>query len=248
MQSPPNPKNPEKVLSHFAQIAADYDRNNTLLSLGLHHLWNRSLVRAIRSYAKGGLLLDLCAGTGTIAFTYLAQARDPERVALLDFSTEMLNIARERARKNQLAHHEITYLLADAAKIPLNPASSRVITTAYGLRNLADPIACAEEVKRVLEPGGVWAILELTRPKGRIRQWGHAQYLKRVLPLIGKFFSTDPEAYTYLGKSILAFPSPQEIAEQLSTVGLKPLRIHSLASGAASLFLFQKPLTSVHHV
>jgi demethylmenaquinone methyltransferase / 2-methoxy-6-polyprenyl-1,4-benzoquinol methylase len=189
------------VKQHFGAIASQYDRNNAILSLGLFRLWNRKLVQAV---PQGGVLLDLCAGTGEIAFAHLRRAKKSQHVILLDFCQEMLDVAKKRAPQG----HHLTYICADACAIPLQDNAVEAVTTAYGIRNVPDPLACAREVHRVLKPGGRWAILELTRPKSPVLKALHGLYLKTWVPAMGGLFSPSKEAYRYLSSSISQFTAP----------------------------------------
>ena len=186
---------------HFEQIAKEYDRNNAILSLGICKLWNQKLIKAMGD----GPLLDLCAGTGAIAFGHLKKRGG--KVILLDQSGPMLEEAKKRAPKG-----DITYIKGDAQAIPLEDASVNNVTTAYGIRNVADPLQCAHEVYRVLKPGGIWGILELTRPTARPLRFMHKTYLNNIIPLVGKLLSSDKQAYEYLASSIQKFTAPEELA------------------------------------
>ena len=217
----------------FNAIAKQYDRNNTVLSLGLHKKWNRALINAVSP--AGGTLLDLCAGTGAIALTALKTPKPPASAILVDFSAEMLAIAKRSAPANA------TCIEADVQHLPLEDTSVDAVTQAYGIRNVADPIQCAREVFRVLRPGGRWGILELTRPPNRLIAPFHGLYLRTLVPTLGRLLSSDKQAYSYLSSSIRHFVDPKTLAEQIETTGLRLASCQRLTLGTATLVVFEKP-------
>lgn len=219
----------------FDAIAKQYDRNNTVLSLGLHKRWNQALINAVSP--TGGTLLDLCAGTGAIGLTALKTPKPPSSAILVDFSHEMLAIARSRAPGNA------TCIEADVQKLPLEDLSVDAVTQAYGIRNVADPVQCAREVYRVLRPGGLWGILELTRPPNRFIAPFHNLYLRTLVPTLGRLLSSDKQAYSYLSSSIRHFVDPNTLAAQIETTGFKLASCQRLTLGTATLVVFEKPAT-----
>ncbi len=218
----------------FGSIAARYDRANALLSFCLHKIWNRALVKRIAKAAPVGDLLDLASGTGDIAFAFRKIAY--ARVTLLDFCPEMLAVARCKAG----ALDGLTFQCADAQALPFADHSYDAATMAYGLRNVADPHLCAQEVWRVLRPGAIWGILELTRPRSALLRFGHRLYLKTLLPLLGRWIATDGQAYRYLSSSISAFLAPAQIESMLKETGFKRVWSKPLLGGVATLIFAQK--------
>jgi demethylmenaquinone methyltransferase/2-methoxy-6-polyprenyl-1,4-benzoquinol methylase len=225
-------KDPVLVRSLFSRIAPQYDRGNALLSFSLHRLWNRQLVRAV---GEPDVLLDLCAGTGAISLDYLNKQKTPKKAILLDFCKEMLDQAKRKAGYLPHKLHTLTYLEANAEQIPLPSSSCDAATLAYGIRNIQHPNACFAEVKRVLKPGGIFAILELTRPKNPLLRLGHALYLNTLLPLMGMLTSGDRPAYEYLSSTIQTFASPEELAALLQSQGFSNIRCQPLWGGIATL-------------
>jgi len=220
---------PETIQAMFASIAEHYDRANSTLSFGLHPYWNQQLIQAIGSHK---CLLDLCAGTGEIAFGYLKKNPQAEAI-LLDFCPEMLSVAQS---KGASFHHRFEMIQADAQAIPLPNHSVDAVTIAYGIRNIKDPEKCFHEVFRVLKPGGFFGILELTRPTAKLPRLGHRCYTRFVLPLLGKFTAKNMEAYRYLASSVEIFATPEVLMKNLHTSGFQNVQKRSLTFAAATLF------------
>ncbi len=192
-----------EIKEHFSSIAPHYDRVNGLLSLGLHKKWNQALIDSI----QGEYLLDLCAGTGEIAFGYLHK-NPSAHATLLDFCQEMLSIAQKKGESFQ---ERFQTICGDAQQIPLPDSSVDAVSIAYGIRNIPDPERCFQEVYRVLRPGGAFAILELTRPRNPFVRYSHNIYLKTLVPWVGKKVTKNKGAYCHLSNSIQSFLSREKI-------------------------------------
>lgn len=237
-----NKNSPETIQAMFGSIAKRYDTANAINSLQMHKRWNRELLRRVGIGPSSPALLDLCCGTGDIAFAWLKQSTESRKVYMLDFCDEMLSCAKLKADKLGLQQHEIDYIQADAQNIPLPSASVPFATVAYGIRNVKDPLKCMQEVYRVLQPGGVFGILELTRPTNPIVKLGHQLYLKTVLPLVGKWLTSNREAYDYLCRSIDQFIPPAELESMLKSAGFTRTSRKTLACGIATILVGRKAL------
>lgn len=233
---------PQTIQSMFDSIAEGYDRTNFVLSLSLHRRWNRSLVKAVKAKAPGPFLVDLCAGTGDIAFDYLNNLNTLGHAILIDFSSKMLDLAKKKALTSpSLSQHQIEFIESDVQQLPLTENLADCATIAYGIRNVKEPIRCIEETLRVLKPGGCLGILELTRPHSCLLSWGHRIYMKMLSPLIGKMIAHNPNAYHYLTNSIQAFVSPDELADMMRSVGFIDVQTTPLFGGIATIITGQKP-------
>ena len=219
------------VKETFSSIALDYDRMNSILSLSMHKKWNSELAASVKG---ANHLLDLCAGTGEIAFHFLSE--NPQSVAvLLDFCPEMLEVAK---RKGQHLEPRFVTEEADAEKLPFDDGAFDAATIAYGIRNVENPLRCFCETYRVLQTGGRFSILELTRPSGLLRM-GHHVYLGLV-PLLGKLCARKRMPYSYLRKTIQNFAAPEALMEQMSEVGFVHIHKKKLLGGTATLITAQK--------
>jgi demethylmenaquinone methyltransferase/2-methoxy-6-polyprenyl-1,4-benzoquinol methylase len=223
----------------FGNIASSYDFLNHLLSLNIDHYWRWRTTR-IAPPTNDGPILDVCTGTGDLAFAYDRAARGRLPIIGVDFCHEMLILARQKAmhRKKTRVH----YLEADAQQLPLPGDHFQLVTVAFGLRNVTDTDRGLAEMVRLARPGGRVAILEFSRPRhwffGRMYQL----YFRLLLPLIGQFVSRSRDnAYGYLPASVLEFPDGEALADRLRRHGLTDVTWHSLTFGIATLYVGTKP-------
>lgn len=233
---------PTSIQAMFNRIAERYDLTNAVLSFSMHHYWNHSLVKHVCHQRPPAVLLDLCSGTGDIALQYLRNASIPCHAHCIDFSSEMLELARKKGRK-YIGHslHQLTFIESDVQNLPLPNAFADCATMAYGMRNVQNPKKSVEETFRVLKPGGCFGILELTRPKNKFLSLGHKLYLRTFIPLLGKWLTSSPQAYQYLCQSIQSFLAPEEVQEILRNCGFIKTQCVPLSGGIATLILGFKP-------
>ncbi len=244
--SPPNydKNHPKSICRLFSSIATNYDRANSVLSWQMHRRWNSYLVDSVVEASRPQVMLDLCCGTGDIAFNYLSRVQGsknaPAKVYMLDFCQEMLDCAKAKSTSLQLAAFDLEYMRADAHVIPLPDQSVDCVTMAYGIRNVRDPLQCAKEVRRVLRPGGSFGILELTRPVNPLLRLGHQLYLKTLLPVLGRLVTSNQDAYQYLCQSIHTFIPPAELEGILQAGGFCQTWRKSLTGGIATVLCGRK--------
>jgi ubiquinone/menaquinone biosynthesis methyltransferase len=215
------------VREMFDRIAPTYDRINRVLSAGIDVAWRRRAVREAVERAPAGSVLDLCAGTMDMT-ALLVAARPGERVVAADFSPQMLAAGRTKAPSAET-------VVADALALPFSDGEFAVAVCAFGVRNLADPLLGAREIRRVLKPGGVFVALDFFRPTRVVTRAFHAGYARGVLPALGGFVSGDRGAYAYLADSMKGFLSLSEYERLLEGVGFSNVRGRDLTLGVASI-------------
>ncbi len=240
-----NKNHPDSIKKMFGSIAKRYDKVNAILSLNMHKRWNKKLVDFLPPPTVEHTLLDLCCGTGDVAFSYLAMASIRQRVIMVDFCREMLDCAVEKAESLKLNHHQIEVIQADVQSLPLKDHEVSCAAIAYGIRNVQDPLKCFKEVFRVLKPGGTLGLLELVSPTHKIIRLGHKLYLKTILPLVGRWVAANQDAYEYLCESIPKFTSSHNLHELLITAGFSSVKEIKLAFGAAALLVAVKPKRAI---
>ena len=211
----------------FDRIAHRYDLVNTVLSLGTDAGWRRRAARETGLKA-GGFALDVACGSGKLTAELARIAGPSGGVVGLDFSPEMLAIAR-------LHHPEIVFMQGDALNLPFEDASFDAATIAFGLRNLADPVRGLREMTRVLKPGFHAVVLEFVKPPRGPVGSAYRVYLRTLLPALGGALSGEPSAYRYLSDTVDSYRTPDELRDIASTAGWASVRFMPLAAGTVGL-------------
>lgn len=232
-----------RVREMFSRIAPRYDLLNHLLSAQIDKFWRSRTARELRPILSrpDAVVLDLCCGTGDLAFAL--QRGASARIIGADFSHSMLVRAREKSLANASAGAPaLAFFEADALHLPFAGSSFDLVTTAFGFRNLANYEAGLREISRVLKPGGTLAILDFTEPAPGLIGGAYRFYVWKLLPKIGGIISGDSVAYEYLPKSVSRFFRPDELSSLLSTTGYAPVRYLTMTLSSVALHLATKPL------
>jgi demethylmenaquinone methyltransferase/2-methoxy-6-polyprenyl-1,4-benzoquinol methylase len=229
-----------KVREMFTRIAPRYDLLNHLLSAQMDKRWRARAAEALRPILQNpqAVALDLCCGTGDLAFTLAKGAQ--ARIIGADFSHTMLTRAKEKAQSVSNGKAPIPFLEADALRLPFASGSFDLVTTSFGFRNLANYEDGLREIYRVLAPGGTLGILEFTEPAPGIIGGAYRFYCQKVLPTIGGIISGDPAAYAYLPKSVARFFRPDELAALMKSVGYTSVRYELMMLQSVALHLAAK--------
>ena len=213
----------------FASIAKRYDRANTVLSAGIHHLWRRKAVRAAK-VQPGDRVLDCATGTGDLAIAFRKAVGAEGRVIGTDFVPEMLDFARRKTS-------DVTFEVADVTRLPYEDAAFDVASISFGIRNVNDPRKGIAEMARVVRSGGRVIVLEFGQPGSRTFGKLYDGYSKHVLPRIGGVLTGDREAYSYLQTSAGRFPCGDEfVALMHDAAGFATIDVTPLTLGIAYLY------------
>ena len=236
-----------QVREMFTQIAPRYDLLNHLLSMQLDRVWRARVARRFRPILvrSDALVLDLCCGTGDLAFSLSRSSR--ARIIGADFSHAMLVRARAKSqslftRSSAIPASPMPFFEADALRLPFADASFDLIATAFGFRNLANYEAGLHEIHRLLKPGGTLAILEFTEPPAGLLGDLYRWYFRNVLPRIGSLLSGDRAAYSYLPASVSRFFRPEELASLITAVGYRSVGYRVWTVGTVALHTAVKSL------
>jgi demethylmenaquinone methyltransferase/2-methoxy-6-polyprenyl-1,4-benzoquinol methylase len=225
------------VREMFTAIAPRYDLLNHLLSFNVDRLWWRRTARSFSHILRRpeAQVLDLCCGTGDMAFALRKQAaRSSPKILGADFSHAMLQRANAKS-----AGIPLRWVEADALRLPFPDRRFDLVTTAFGFRNLADYDAGLREIARVLRPGGEVGILDFGEPGGVVGKL-YRIYFKRVLPIVGTLISGVRGPYAYLPASVERFPEPTELLERMRHAGFIEASWTPYTFGIAGLYRGKK--------
>lgn len=215
--------------SLFDRIAAHYDGLNHLLSLGVDRCWRREAVRKMKPVDH---VLDVAVGTGDLALL-MCRKHKAQRVTGIDLSTEMMRVG---AQKAQHAQAPIVFEQVNAQQMPYADASFDAVTCAYGVRNFADLDEGLSEMYRVLKQGGELTILEFGYPEAALVRWGYTVYFNHLLPFVGRLFSHDKTAYTYLNQSVRQFIYGEDFLTHLRQAGFQTVSFRKQTFGISYLY------------
>ena len=220
-------KDPDRVSGMFDEVAAGYDRTNTVLSLGNDRLWRIATTRAVAP-KPGQRILDLAAGTGASS---VALARSGADIVAGDFSAGM--IAEGRRRHGHVPN--VTFAEADAMDLPFADGEFDAVTISFGLRNVNDPKKALSELYRVTKPGGRLVINEFSTPPGKLFRGAYRFYSAQVLPRVARVAGTCGDAYDYLNESIREWPDQKKLAAWIREAGWTEVQYRNLSFGIVAL-------------
>ena len=226
----------DQVAKMFNNISHRYDFLNHLLSLGIDKIWRRKAINILQSI-QPKQILDVATGTGDFALQ--AMALNPEKITGIDISEGMLEVGRRKI----LARHldsKIELVQADSENIPFPHNKFDAVTVAFGVRNFENLRRCLSEFLRVLNPGGMVVVLEFSKPETFPFKQVYNFYFKFILPRVGSIVSNDKAAYTYLPKSVEAFPDGEDFLHILHEIGFKNTKCSSLSFGISTIYIGTK--------
>ncbi len=226
----------EQVAEMFNNIAPKYDFLNQLLSMGIHKGWRRKAIRFLQDQ-KPKTILDIA--TGTADFAIEAMKLNPDKIIGVDISEGMLKLGIEKINKLGL-QNKIELKLGDSENLPFPNNSFDAITVGFGVRNFENLEKGIADIYRVLNSGGMLAVLEFSKPQNFPIKQVYNFYFRYITPFVGKLFSKDNAAYTYLPESVNAFPSGEIFLKTLKKAGFKETKAHLLTFGIASIYIAKK--------
>lgn len=217
----------------FSTIAPVYDQLNDRLSFGMHRVWKRMAVKWSKA-SLGNTVLDVCCGSGDLAF-HLGEAVGREgQVTGLDFSGAMLADAANKEvqlRQTIGGIPSMEWVKGDALNLPFADEIFDAATMGYGLRNVTDIPKALQELYRVLKPGASVAILDFNNarespPVDILQAW----FLENLVVPEAKRQGV-AEEYEYLRPSIERFPIGKELESLARSAGFKGASHYEIGFG-----------------
>ena len=227
----------EQVREMFDSIAPAYDFMNRAMTFGIDKLWRRAAVKLLAGERHDDIL-DIATGTGDLAIL-LARKLDPLSVTGVDLSEGMVEIGRRKVSAAGL-DEVVTLGIGDCLQLPFPDESFDCITCAYGVRNFQDLAAGYREMHRVLRPGGMAVILELSTPRSALVKPLYNLYTRYLIPTVGRLVSKDVRAYSYLPESIAAVPQGSGMTAIMTNAGFREARHIPMTFGTCTIYAARK--------
>ncbi|AZJ34940.1 bifunctional demethylmenaquinone methyltransferase/2-methoxy-6-polyprenyl-1,4-benzoquinol methylase UbiE [Tenacibaculum singaporense] len=222
----------EQVAQMFDNISEDYDGLNRVISLGIDVSWRKKVVKLVGEN-NPKQILDIATGTGDLAL--MMSELNPEKIVGLDISEGMLQVGRQKIAKANLSN-KIKMIVGDSENIPFPDNTFDAITVSFGVRNFENLDKGLTEILRVLKPGGKFVVLETSNPTKFPFKQGYKLYTNYILPIIGKLFSKDKVAYSYLSETANSFPFGKAFNNILQKNGFKNAKNIPVTFGVASIY------------
>lgn len=222
----------------FDTISGEYDGLNRMISLGLDQKWRSRLV-SMAAATKPDSIIDLATGTGDLVIA-LAEHTDASRLVGLDISPGMLEVGKKKVSQKSL-DNRIEMTVGDSEALPYDNDTFDIATVSYGVRNFENLDQGLKEIFRILKPGGSLLILETSVPTRFPFKQGYKIFSKVVVPAMGKLFSKDKQAYSYLSESAAHFPYGQAFNNILEKIGFTHIKDLPQFYGASTIYQAKKP-------
>ena len=226
----------EQVTQMFDSISGNYDGLNRVISFGIEIKWRRRVV-AILKKKKPNSILDIATGTGDLAINLVETGA--QRIVGLDISPGMLEVGKNKVASKNL-NQTIEMIVGDSENLPFEPNSFDAVTVAFGVRNFETLEKGLAEIYRVLKPKGTFVVLETSVPTKTPFKQGYRIHCNYVLPLVGRLFSKDRSAYTYLSESAAVFPHGEAFNNILRKIGFIEVTDKPQTFGVASIYVATK--------
>lgn len=226
----------EQVTEMFDTISKEYDGLNRVISFGIDVKWREKVVKIVGETTPNKVL-DIATGTGDLAINLVST--NANEIIGLDISSGMLEIGKKKIASKKL-DNKISMVIGDSENLPFENDTFDAITVAFGIRNFENLELGLAEILRVLKPNGLFVILETSVPTNPVYRLGYNVYSKFILPTIGKLFSKDKIAYSYLSESASVFPYGEALNNILRKIGFINVEDKPQTMGVATIYTASK--------
>ena len=213
----------------FNNVYDKYDLMNDFMSLGIHRIWKKDLLRWMNP-SKNKILIDVACGTGDLAKLFLNLTSKNEKIFCVDPNKGMIG----KGIKKLTNYRNINWVIAPAEKLPIKDNSCDYYTISFGLRNTKDLNKALSEAYRVLKPGGRYLCLEFAKIQNANLDFLYKNYSK-LIPLIGKAIAGKKSPYEYLIKSIEEFINQKELIDLMKINKFEDCSYRNLSGGVVAI-------------
>jgi demethylmenaquinone methyltransferase / 2-methoxy-6-polyprenyl-1,4-benzoquinol methylase len=228
----------QKVHQVFENISSKYDFMNSVISFQRHIAWRKDIMKRM-NVRKGSKALDLCCGTGDWTLALAKVVGSNGQVLGLDFSKNMLEVAKQKVAAESLSNIELIH--GNAMDLPFEDNSFDYVTIGFGLRNVPDIKQVLSEMNRVVKPGGKVVCLETSQPTMPVFRQIYYFYFKHIMPILGRIFAKSYQEYSWLQESAKDFPGRDELANEFRQAGFVDVTVKPYSGGVAAMHLGMKP-------
>ncbi|HLR54070.1 MAG TPA: demethylmenaquinone methyltransferase [Pseudogracilibacillus sp.] len=222
----------ERVHHVFEKIYTKYDKMNSVISFNRHVAWRKDVMKRMK-VKKATTALDVCTGTGDWALAMSREVGNKGQVIGLDFSENMLTVARNKRHDKALSH--VDFIHGNAMVLPFEDNTFDYVTIGFGLRNVPDYEQVLQEMFRVVKTGGQVVCLETSQPSLIGFRQAYYLYFRYLMPLFGKLFAKSYDEYAWLHESAKAFPNKRELKQMFLKTGFTHVEIKSYTGGVAAM-------------
>ncbi len=219
------------VMRHFNRVAPKYDFMNSLLSMGIQHVWKRAAIQMLH-LGTGDKVLDVCGGTGDLAIGAARRVGPRGRVVIYDINRAMIQAGRHKIDPYPQLRH-ISYVQGDAEQITFADNTFDAVMVGFGIRNVTHLKRGFSEMHRVLKPGGKMLCLEFSRPTNALFRSLYDFYSFNIMPLLGRLIVGSAQSYACLPETIRMFPLPHELSAMFAEIGFERVRFRTMTNGIA---------------
>jgi len=223
----------EQVEQMFDTISENYDGLNRVISLGTDTSWRKKVIKMVAAINPDSVL-DIATGTGDLAIKFASQTK-ASKIVGLDLSEGMLSVAKKKIERKDISE-KLEFIKGDSEELPFDDNSFDAITVSFGIRNFENLEKGLSEILRVLKPTGLFVILETSVPTKFPWKQGYYAYSRGILPLIGRVFSKDKVAYSYLSESASLFPHGEKLNNILRKIGFIEVENKPQTFGVATIY------------
>jgi demethylmenaquinone methyltransferase/2-methoxy-6-polyprenyl-1,4-benzoquinol methylase len=217
----------------FARLAPHYDLMNRIMTLGYDHRWRKETIDRLY-LSEHSRVLDLGTGTGELAFEVL-HCVPTTRIIGVDITPQMIRLAQKRDR-----HAAVGWVIADVDQLPFADAVFDAVVSSFVLRNVVDIDRALEEQNRILQPRGCIACLETTPPGSNIVSRLIAFYMRHIVPLLGRLFSGDGQAFRYLERSTQTFLPTNALSRRIRSANFDAIQYSHHIFGSVAIHWARK--------